>query len=501
MTRGLVIAAPASGSGKTTVTLALLRRLRDRGVRVGSLKVGPDYIDPAFHSAASGRPCFNVDPWAMREATLRAALAAASRETGLVVAEGVMGLFDGATADEGSTADVAAALGWPVVLVVDASAMAGSAAAVVHGFASYRRGVDVAGVIYNRVGSDRHADLLVEATVKTGLPVLGCLRRDPGLALPDRHLGLVQAAEHPDLERFLRGAARTIGSAIDVDALARLARPAPPETFGAEAAPARTSPAPAPAPAAAPDPGAAAPGAEDGSGTRTGAGAAEAAASLPVLGQRIAVARDEAFSFVYPLVLEAWRRAGAEVSTFSPLAGEPPSPGAGAVYLPGGYPELHAGRIAAARPFLAGLRAAAGRGALVYGECGGYMVLGESLVDADGEAHAMAGLLPVATTFAERRLTLGYRTARSLARGALGPAGTGFRGHEFHYARVLREGGGEALFRCADARGRDLGPVGRRVGPVMGSFVHLIDRMDEDDPAPRAAPPDRPPISPDRPGP
>ena len=284
---------------------------------------------------------------------------------------------------------------------------------------------------------------------------------------------------------------------------ARLARPAPPETFGAAAAPARTSPVPAaaPGPGAAPDPDAAAPGAGDGSGTGDGTGTAEAAASLPVLGQHIAVARDEAFSFVYPLVLEAWRRAGAEVSTFSPLAGEPPPPGTGAVYLPGGYPELHAGRIAAARPFLAGLRAAAGRGALVYGECGGYMVLGESLVDADGEAHAMAGLLPVATTFAERRLTLGYRTARNLARGALGPAGTGFRGHEFHYARVLREGGGEALFRCADARGRDLGPVGRRVGPVMGSFVHLIDRMDEDDPALRAAPPDRPPISSDRPGP
>ena len=211
-----------------------------------------------------------------------------------------------------------------------------------------------------------------------------------------------------------------------------------------------------------------------------------------MLGQRIAVARDEAFAFAYPLVLEGWRRAGAEVSTFSPLAGEPPPPGADAVYLPGGYPELHAGRIAAARPFLAGLRAAARRGALVYGECGGYMALGESLTDADGEAHAMAGLLPVATTFAEARLTLGYRTARNLARGPLGPAGTGFRGHEFHYARVLREGGGAALFRCADARGRDLGPVGRRAGRVMGSFVHLIDRMDEEDPAPRAAPPDRP---------
>ena len=330
MTRGLVIAAPASGSGKTTVTLALLRRLRDRGVRVASLKVGPDYIDPAFHAAASGRACFNADPWAMREATFRAALAAASRDADLVVAEGVMGLFDGATADEGSTADVASAAGWPVVLVVDASAMAGSAAAVVHGFASYRRGVDVAGVIYNRVGSDRHAALLVEATAKTGRPVFGCLRREPSLALPGRHLGLVQAAEHPDLERFLRDAAGAIGSAVDVDALSRLARPARPETLGTAAAPARAPPA------LAPEPGAAGAGAE----------AAESAAPLPVLGQHIAVARDEAFAFAYPLVLDGWRRAGAEISTFSPLAGEPPPPGADAVYLPGGYPELHAGRIA-----------------------------------------------------------------------------------------------------------------------------------------------------------
>ena len=209
------------------------------------------------------------------------------------------------------------------------------------------------------------------------------------------------------------------------------------------------------------------------------AGTDRPAPSLPVLGQRIAVARDEAFAFAYPLALDGWRNAGAEVLPFSPLADEPPSPLADAVYLPGGYPELHAGRLAAARRFIEGVRAAAGRGAAVYGECGGYMVLGESLVDADGEAHAMAALLPVATTFLERRLTLGYRTARVPTGGPFGVAGAGFRGHEFHYARVLREEGDESLFRCADARGRDLGPAGRRTGRIMGSFVHLIDRTDE----------------------
>ena len=477
--RGLVVAAPASGSGKTTVTLALLRHLRERGVRAASVKVGPDYIDPAFHAAASGRACINVDPWAMRGSTFRSAVAAASRDADLVVAEGVMGLFDGATADAGSTADVAAAVGWPIVLVVDASAMAASAAAVVQGFAGFRSDVDVAGVIYNRVGSDRHRELLVEATSRIGVPVLGCLRRDASLALPDRHLGLVQASEHPDLERFLATAAAAIGAAVDIDPLLRLARPA---TLGV--------PGRAPGPERVPAPSG--PGAS---------GDLDPSAPLPAFGQRIAVARDEAFGFVYPHLLDGWREAGAEISTFSPLADEPPAADADAIYLPGGYPELHAGRIAAARRFIAGLRAAARRGATVYGECGGYMVLGESLVDARGEAHSMAGLLPIATTFAEPRLTLGYRTAHQLAESPLGPARAGFRGHEFHYARVLREDGEEALFFCADARGRDLGPAGRRVGTVMGSFVHLVDRAGDEHPATRARAPTKPPTPPLRPAP
>ena len=488
MIPGIVLGAPASGSGKTTVTLALLRHLRDRGVRVGSLKVGPDYIDPAFHTAASGRTCLNIDPWAMREATFASAVAAASVDADLIIVEGVMGLFDGATAGEGSTADVAAAVGWPAVLVVDASAMAASAAAVAHGFANYRDDVEIAGVIYNRVGSDRHAELLVEATARTGLPVLGCLRRDPSLSVPDRHLGLVQAAEHPDLERFLAAAATAVGAALDVEALLRLARSDPSGPPPEPAVPERPSDAgrgsrqPRPAVPAIRD----APGSDvplDRPGATAVApgvgGTGGPGVSLPMLGQRIAVARDEAFAFAYPLALDGWRNAGAEVLPFSPLADEPPSPLADAVYLPGGYPELHAGRLAAARRFIEGVRAAAGRGATVYGECGGYMVLGEALADADGETHPMAALLPVATTFAERRLTLGYRTARVPAGGPLGVAGAGFRGHEFHYARVLREDGDAALFRCADARGRDLGPAGRRVGRIMGSFVHLIDRTDE----------------------
>ena len=328
----------------------------------------------------------------MRDSTAAAAIAAASAGADVIVAEGVMGLFDGATSHEGSTADAAAATGWPVVLVVDASAMAASAAAVVRGFADFRSDVDVAGVIYNRIGSGRHAELLVEATAETGIPVLGCIRRDPSLALPDRHLGLVQAAEHPDLERFLRTAAKTIGTAVDVDALMRLPRRT---RTGALAA----TPIPAPggrAMEAHHGLGTQAPRRQSGPDERT-AMTPDAAAGgdgrrppgldrritpsrdmpvtssdppIPVLGQHIAIARDEAFAFAYPLTLDGWRRAGAELSTFSPLAGEAPAAGADAVYLPGGYPELHAGRIAAARGFLDGLRAAADRGATIYGECG-----------------------------------------------------------------------------------------------------------------------------------
>ncbi len=435
---GLIVAAPASGSGKTVVTLGLLRALARAGVAVASAKAGPDYIDPAFHAAASGRPCLNLDPWAMRPATLAAAASRLGEDAELVVCEGVMGLFDGATVDEGSTADLAAAFGWPVVLVVDARAQAASAAAVVRGFADFRADVTVGGVLFNRIGGDRHADILRAACDRAvpGIPVLGCLPRETGLVLPERHLGLVQAAEHGDLDGFLDRAAGLMERHVDLAALRRLAEPARSIEANDHHPP------------------------------------------LAPLGQRIAVADDPAFAFSYPLVIDGWRAAGAEVLPFSPLADEAPPAGADAVYLPGGYPELHAGRLAANGTFLDGLRKAAGAGAAVFGECGGYMVLGQGLVDADGHRHAMAGLLPLETSFADRTLHLGYRRVRLALDGPLGAAGATFRGHEFHYARVVAEGPGDAPFRCTDAWGRDLGPAGLARGRVVGSFVHLIDSGD-----------------------
>lgn len=434
---GLIIAAPASGSGKTVVTLGLLRHLANTGIAVASAKAGPDYIDPAFHAAASGRPCVNLDAWAMPASMLRVAAAGLARSADLVVCEGVMGLFDGATAREGSTADLAAALGWPVVLVVDAHAQAASAAAIVRGFASHRADVGVAGVIFNRIGSERHAAVIAEACALAvpEVAVLGFLPRAGDLALPERHLGLVQAREHPELEAFLDAAAALVSRHVDVPALIALAR----EGDAAAAATGQVAP-------------------------------------IPPLGQRIAVAEDAAFAFRYGLVTDGWRAAGAEILPFSPLADEAPDAGADAVYLPGGYPELHAGRLAAAGTFLAGLRAAAARGATVFGECGGYMVLGRGLIDADGHRHAMAGLLPLETSFADRGLHLGYRRATLAVSTPLGPAGSRYLGHEFHYARTLSEGPGTALLYASDAAGRDLGPSGLAAGSVFGSFVHLITR-------------------------
>ncbi|MGF1610998.1 MAG: cobyrinate a,c-diamide synthase [Kiloniellales bacterium] len=449
MSRGLIVAAPASGSGKSTLTLGLLRQLRNSGMAVAGAKVGPDYIDPGFHAAASGRPCLNLESWAMRPALLRSLLHEATREAELVVVEGVMGLFDGAAdgtgSIRGSTAEIARLTGWPVVLVIDARGMAASAAALLRGFITHDPALELAGVVFNRVGGGGHGAMLRQACAGLGPLLLGALPRTAGLGLPERHLGLVQASEHGDLEAFLERSASLVAQHLDVAGLVALAKPL------------------------ALDPG-----------SGKGELSAPIPPPLPPLGQRIAVARDEAFGFLYPFVAEGWRRAGAEVSFFSPLDDEPPDAAADAVYLPGGYPELHPGRLAGNVRFLDGLRAAAARGAVLYGECGGYMVMGRTLVDGEGRGHAMAGLLPVETSFAEPRLTLGYRRASLVAAGPLGAAGQAFRGHEFHFARRLGEAG-LPLFACRDASGQTRGRAGTLQGRVMGSFVHLVDREETAD--------------------
>jgi cobyrinic acid a,c-diamide synthase len=435
MPPGIMIAAPRSGSGKTTLTLGLLRALRRAGVAAGSAKCGPDYIDPPFHVAATGRPCVNLDSWAMPPGLLASLAAEAGAGCDLIVCEALMGLFDGVPGTvgrTGSSADVAAALGWPVLLVLDITGQSQSAAAVVKGFASYDPRVAIAGVVLNRVGSARHVRLVTAAIEALGIPVIGAMPRSAGIALPERHLGLVQAGETGDLDARLEQMADFVTAHVDIDAFRALARrpSAPPRS------------------------------------------AAGCLAIRPP-GQRIAVARDAAFSFVYPHVLQGWRAAGADIRFFSPLGDSGPDEACDVCWLPGGYPELHAGRLSGCRRFFGGLRRF-GETRPVHGECGGYMVLGTSLTDADGIAHSMAGLLSVATSFARRELHLGYREARLLDAGCLGPDGTRLRGHEFHYASTVTTGDDQAFAMISDAYGGKAIPSGGRRGLVSGSFFHAI---------------------------
>jgi cobyrinic acid a,c-diamide synthase len=433
--RGLIIAAPHSGAGKTTVTLAILAALTRRGLAVRAAKAGPDYIDPAFHAAAIGVPSVNLDSWAMPVPLLDALAAQAADGADILVVEGVMGLFDGVpgtTGRRGATAELAAHFGLPVVLVLDVSRQAQSAAAVVRGFAAHDPAVQIAGVILNRVASERHRVLVADAIEALGIPVLGAVPREVELALPERHLGLVQAGEHADLTALIGRLAAMAQSHIDLNAILISGAP-----LAIDAA--RTTMLPA----------------------------------LPPPGQRIALASDRAFSFVYPHLIDAWRGAGAEIIPFSPLADEPPPERADSCWLPGGYPELHADKIAAAERFLSGLRRFA-QTRPVHGECGGYMVLGQSLEDASGKAHAMAELLGHATSFARRKLHLGYRSARLLADGLLGAKGTSVRGHEFHYATLIAAGNDETLADMHDGEGKPLGKVGGRRGNVSGTFFHAI---------------------------
>lgn len=434
--RGLLVAAPRSGSGKTTVTLALLAALRRRGIAVRAIKSGPDYIDPAFHAAATGQPGLNLDSWAMRPALLDHLAGLAGEGAEIVIGEGAMGLFDGVAVEKGRTgagADVAARLGLPVLLVLDVSGQSQTAAAVLRGFIGHDPAVRIAGVVLNKLGSERHERMIRQAVAPLGVPVLGTVPRAADIVLPERHLGLVQAGETDDLPARLAALADLAEAHLDLDGIIAAAAPLQ-------------------------------------------AGMGEGAALLPPPGQRIALAQDAAFGFVYAHMLAGWRGEGAEIVRFSPLADEAPDASCDALWLPGGYPELHAGRLAAAERFRAGVHAFAAAGKPVHGECGGYMALGAGLMDAEGVRHAMLGLLELETSFAKRRMNLGYRQARLMAPSPLGPEGAMVRGHEFHYATVLDRGSDEPLANLSDAEGRTLGPAGSRRGSVTGSFFHAIAR-------------------------
>lgn len=428
--KGFMIAAPNSGAGKTVITLTMLRALKNIGLDIAPAKAGPDFIDPSFHQAATGVESYNLDCWAMRPDLVSALSARRTEGARTLVVEAMMGLFDGAADGSGSSADLAKMLGLPVIFVVDCASQSHSVAALVKGFESYMPGLYMAGVILNKVGSDRHELMLRQALERIAVPILGVVRRHEGLVLPSRHLGLVQASEHLAIEEFIANAASIITDSVDLDQVVRLSKLA---------------------------------------------GNKEQAAAVPriaPLGQHIAVAKDDAFRFVYPHLLGGWRRKGVEISFFSPLADEAPSEHADAVYLCGGYPELFAAKLAAAKHFKRSIVQLAAKGGRIYGECGGYMTLGESLEDGNGIRHEMLGLLPLHTSFKKKKLHLGYRR--------LEPAGhflwqQPIRGHEFHYASIIEQGGAAPLFKARDALGTDMGNIGLHIGNVAGSFIHVMD--------------------------
>lgn len=433
---GLMISAPSSGTGKTTLMLGLLAELRAQGINVQPFKSGPDYIDPAFHTAASGRASFNLDSWSMDLASIQGLVGNAAGAD-LILSEGSMGLFDGVAVPgacgNGASADIAVHMGWPVVLILDASGAAQSVAATALGFKSYRPEMKLAGVVLNRVASPRHETLIRVGMGKVGIPVLGALPRRKEIELPERHLGLVQAGEQENLPDILAEAAAFVAAHVDLTALR-------------DAAAGHMQDAPEPARVIPP-------------------------------GQRIALANDDAFAFVYPHLLAGWRAAGAEVLPFSPLADEAPDADADVCWLPGGYPELHAGKLAAAETFRNGLRSFA-RTKLVHGECGGYMAMGAVLVDKEGAPHQMAGLLELETSFEKRKFHLGYRKARLNAAIPGFAEGTRLRGHEFHYATILTEPDAP-LASITDANDQEVPETGSTRtfeggGRATGTFFHMI---------------------------
>jgi len=423
---GFVVAAPRSGSGKTLVTLGLIAALRRRGLSITPAKTGPDYIDGTILGEVAGRDAVNLDPWAMAPDRLREL--AQAQEADLLVVEGVMGLFDGAADGRGSTADLAQTLDLPIVLVLDAEKQSQSIAALAHGFLSFRPGLRFAGLIVNRAASTRHEAMLRAALAGLDVPLLGVIPRRDNLHLPERHLGLVLPSEIAAFDQVVAAAADAMVDFVDLDLLlTKLASPA---------------------------------------------AARSSAPPLPPLGQCIAIARDQAFAFLYTHQLRDWQAAGASLSFFSPLADEAPVADADAVFLPGGYPELHGPLLASNIRFKAGLIDAAARGALVYGECGGFMVLGQGIVDREGARHEMTGLLPHETRIDRPRRVLGYRR---LSHQSPLPYPAALNGHEFHYSSAKQQRG-TPLFAAVDALGEAQPPMGLVEGRVMGSYAHVVDR-------------------------
>ncbi len=437
MTPTLVVAGVHSGVGKTTVATGLMAAYARRGLKVQAFKVGPDYIDPSYHSAVTGRPSRTLDGWMLGLDHVAELYERAASKVELCIIEGVMGLFDGRTGGRGagSTAEIAALLGAPVLLVLDASAIARSAAAIVHGYRSFDPALRLEGVILNGIASDGHYRAVAPAIEEeAGVPVLGSLSRDPELELPERYLGLVPVTEGPLARGYFDALANRISAGLDLERIFHLAsdlRPAPvnnPQLFPEVSQPRRA---------------------------------------------RIAIAKDRAFSFYYADsldLLEAW---GAELVPFSPLEDSELPADTDAIYIGGGFPELFAEELAANAPMHHAIRRAVVRRVPLYAECGGYMYAGRSLVDGDGKRHQMTGVLPLDSSMSRSRLTLGYREVRPLRESPAAPAGTSLRGHEFHWSVSEPLPAEQAAYAVEPDQGRPAWTEGSVAGSAWGSYIHL----------------------------
>jgi cobyrinic acid a,c-diamide synthase len=426
-----LVAGTHSSVGKTTITLGLLMALSKRGLRPAPFKAGPDYIDPSLHALAAGRPSRNLDVWLLDEPALRGVLQRGMQHAGVAVIEGLMGLYDGIGATQaGSTAALARMLDSPVVLVVDVAAMSGTAAALVLGCRDLRPGVNLAGVILNRVGSDGHLQSTAEAIrAATGLPVLGSLPDDPNLAIPERHLGLIPASEQAIPSVTLNRLGSLVQERFDLDALLRIAAAAPPLQL------------PEPPPPA----------------------------SVIAARARIGVAQDRAFGFYYQDTMDLLADCGAEIVPFSPLDDAALPPETHGVYLGGGFPELYAHELAANTPMRTAIRAHVQHAMPLYAECGGLMALGQSLTTFDGETLPMFGVLPVASRMEREKLTIGYREVESLRPSLLMPKGTRVRGHEFHWSVADAPPHDLAAYRVSESGQLE----GFCVGATLASYIHL----------------------------
>jgi len=429
----LVIAAPSSGSGKSTVCCGLMAALA-ADFKVQGFKVGPDYIDPGYHTAATRRVSRNLDTWMVSAPRVKATFARAAADADIAIVEGVMGLFDGyeAKTETGSTAEVAKLLNAPVILVLDVGKMARSAGALALGYRDYDPALKVAGAICNNVASESHARWVTEAIEAIGLPVLGCLMRDPDLHIPERHLGLHTAGERADeVARFLERAGAIVRQSIDLERVWRIARSAPPMEADVDTP------------------------------------------SYATVQAKIAVARDPAFCFYYEDNLDLLRLAGAEVAFFSPLNDAVLPEGTTGIYLGGGYPELYAAQLAANAPMRRSLRESIAAGLPVYAECGGLMFLTQYIIDLEGNRHEMVGALPGYSRMQER-LRMGYRLVRAHRDTLLLPQGETTRGHEFHYSDwEERPADAPYAYEIAPRTGEESRPEGFACGSVLASYVHL----------------------------